>query len=83
MRVQPGPSGLINGVVGPELRSQFFPAHHFPRAFEQQTQDLESLLSHLHFRPELPQLTGAQIDVTQAVVLVTSLGLNVRPDAPE
>ena len=49
-------------VVGPELRPQFLPAHHFPRAFEQQTQDLESLLSHLHFRPELPQLTGAQIE---------------------
>src|SRR5947208_3384572 len=49
-------------VVGPELRPQFLPAHHFPRAFEQQTQNLESLLSHLHFRPELPQFTGAQIE---------------------
>jgi hypothetical protein len=26
---------------------------------------------------------GAQVDVTQAVVLVTALGLNVRPDAPD
>ena len=33
--------------------------------------------------PRAVELTGAQIDVTQAVVLVTSLGLNVRPDAPE
>ena len=49
-------------VVGPELRPQFLPAHHFTRAFEQQTQDLERLLSHLHFRPELSQLTGAQIE---------------------
>src|SRR5206468_1252792 len=50
------------GVVGPELRPQFLPAHHFSRTFEQQTQDLECLLSHLHFRPELAQLTGAQIE---------------------
>ena len=28
-------------------------------------------------------LAGAQIDETQAVVLVTSLGLTVRPDAPD
>jgi uncharacterized protein YjbI with pentapeptide repeats len=28
-------------------------------------------------------LAGAQVDVTQAVVLVTTLGLRVRPDAPE
>jgi fluoroquinolone resistance protein len=29
------------------------------------------------------ELGGAQVDVTQAVVLVTTLGLRVRPDAPE
>ncbi len=28
-------------------------------------------------------VTGAQIDVAQAVVLVTALGLDVRPDAPD
>ena len=33
--------------------------------------------------PRDVELTGAQIDVTQAVVLVTALGLRVRPDAPE
>jgi uncharacterized protein YjbI with pentapeptide repeats len=33
--------------------------------------------------PRNVDLTGAQIDVTQAVVLVTSLGMRVRPDAPE
>src|ERR1700687_2931277 len=49
-------------VVGPELRAQFIPARHFPEAFEQQTQDLESLLSHFHFCPELSQLTGAQLE---------------------
>ena len=29
------------------------------------------------------QLTGAVIDVAQAVVLVTSIGLDVRPDVPD
>ena len=29
------------------------------------------------------ELAGARIDVTQAVVLVTATGLDVRPDAPE
>ena len=33
--------------------------------------------------PRNVDLTGAQIDVTQAVVLVTALGMNVRPDAPD
>ena len=33
--------------------------------------------------PRNVELAGAQIDVTQAVVLVTSLGLRVRPDAPD
>ena len=33
--------------------------------------------------PRDVDLTGAEIDVAQAVVLVTALGLNVRPDAPE
>jgi uncharacterized protein YjbI with pentapeptide repeats len=33
--------------------------------------------------PRTVGLTGAEIDVGQAVVLVTALGLNVRPDAPE
>jgi fluoroquinolone resistance protein len=33
--------------------------------------------------PRSADLTGAQVDVTQAVVLVTTLGLRVRPDAPE
>ena len=32
--------------------------------------------------PRTVGLTGAQIDIAQAVVLVTALGLNVRPDAP-
>jgi hypothetical protein len=33
--------------------------------------------------PRTVDLAGAQVDVTQAVVLVTALGLSVRPDAPE
>jgi fluoroquinolone resistance protein len=33
--------------------------------------------------PREVDLTGAQIDVAQAVVLVTALGLRVRPDAPD
>jgi fluoroquinolone resistance protein len=33
--------------------------------------------------PRAVGLAGAQVDVTQAVVLVTALGLNVRPDAPD
>ena len=33
--------------------------------------------------PRTVELAGAQVDVAQAVVLVTSLGLDVRPDAPE
>jgi uncharacterized protein YjbI with pentapeptide repeats len=33
--------------------------------------------------PRTVELAGAQIDVGQAVVLVTALGLNVRPDAPD
>jgi fluoroquinolone resistance protein len=33
--------------------------------------------------PRSVELAGAQVDVTQAVVLVTALGLDVRPDAPE
>jgi fluoroquinolone resistance protein len=33
--------------------------------------------------PRTVELAGARIDVPQAVVLVTSLGLDVRPDAPE
>lgn len=33
--------------------------------------------------PRSVQLIGAEIDVAQAVVLVTALGLNVRPDAPD
>jgi hypothetical protein len=33
--------------------------------------------------PRDVELTGAQIDVTQAVVLVTALGMTVRPDAPD
>ncbi|WP_324274670.1 pentapeptide repeat-containing protein [Blastococcus brunescens] len=32
--------------------------------------------------PRTVELAGAQVDVTQAVVLVTTLGLRVRPDAP-
>ena len=35
-----------------------------------------------YIRP-LIALSGAQVDVTKAVVLVTSLGLRVRPDAPD
>ncbi len=33
--------------------------------------------------PRSAQLAGAQVDVVQAVVLATALGLSVRPDAPE
>jgi hypothetical protein len=33
--------------------------------------------------PREVELAGAQVDVTQAVVLVTTLGLRVRPDVPE
>ena len=33
--------------------------------------------------PRNVDLAGAEIDVAQAVVLVTSLGMRVRPDAPE
>jgi fluoroquinolone resistance protein len=33
--------------------------------------------------PRTVELAGAEIDIAQAVVLVTALGLNVRPDAPE
>jgi fluoroquinolone resistance protein len=33
--------------------------------------------------PRRTELAGARIDVTQAVVLVTALGPDVRPDAPE
>lgn len=33
--------------------------------------------------PRTVELAGAQIDVAQAVVRVTALGLDVRPDAPE
>jgi hypothetical protein len=32
--------------------------------------------------PRTVDLAGAQVDVTQAVVLVTTSGLDVRPDAP-
>lgn len=35
------------------------------------------------FDPRSVQLSGAQIDLAQAVALVTALGLDVRPDAPE
>jgi fluoroquinolone resistance protein len=33
--------------------------------------------------PRNVDLTGAQVDVTRAVVLMTASGLRVRPDAPE
>ena len=33
--------------------------------------------------PRTTELVGARIDMAQAVVLVTALGLAVSPDAPE
>jgi fluoroquinolone resistance protein len=33
--------------------------------------------------PRTVELAGAEVDVTQAVVLVTALGMRVRPDAPQ
>jgi fluoroquinolone resistance protein len=33
--------------------------------------------------PHTVELAGAEVDVTQAVVLVTALGMRVRPDAPQ
>ena len=53
-------------VIGPELRSKLFPGHQFPWVFQQENQDLERLLTHLHSRPELPQFAGAQIECKRA-----------------
>jgi fluoroquinolone resistance protein len=33
--------------------------------------------------PRTVELAGAQVDLAQAVVLVTALGMHVRPDAPD
>jgi len=48
-------------LTGPELCPKVLPGHHFPRGFQQHSQYLERLLTHLHFCPELAQFAGAQI----------------------
>ena len=53
-------------VIGPEFVSNLFPRHHFSGTFEQDEQDLEGLLAHLHFCSELPQFAGAQIERIRA-----------------
>ncbi len=64
-----GIQGMIEihkGVIGPEFLSKLFPRHHFSGTFEQDEQNLEGLLPHLHFRSELPQFAGAQIECIRA-----------------